>query len=44
MENNSQYEKVKSYFKVLLLVLTIISMSFVIWAGYTKKVSIFSFL
>ncbi|WP_280771645.1 hypothetical protein [Salipaludibacillus daqingensis] len=44
MEDALQYKKVKSYFKVLLLVLTIISTSFVIWAGFTGRESIFPFL
>ncbi|WP_096154102.1 MULTISPECIES: hypothetical protein [Bacillus] len=44
MENILQYKKKKSYSKVVLLVLTIISMSFVIWAGFTGRESIFPFL
>jgi predicted acyltransferase len=34
----------KSYFKVFLLVMTILSTSFVIWAGFTGRDSIFPFL
>lgn len=44
MENTLQYKSVKSYIKVLLLVLTILSTSFVIWAGFTDRQSIFPFL
>ncbi|OIJ20689.1 hypothetical protein BKP45_08580 [Anaerobacillus alkalidiazotrophicus] len=44
MRNTLQYEKAKSYIKVLLLVLTILSTSFVIWAGFTGRESIFPFL
>jgi len=44
MENTLQYKNMKSYIKVLLLVLTILSTSFVIWAGFTGRESIFPFL
>ncbi|UOE94909.1 hypothetical protein [Alkalihalobacillus sp. LMS39] len=44
MENTLQRHKVKSFFKILLLSLTIISMSFIIWAGFTGKESIFPYL
>ncbi|KMJ54987.1 hypothetical protein AB685_29635 [Bacillus sp. LL01] len=44
MENTLQRHKVKSFLKVFLLVLTIISMSFIIWAGFTGKESIFPYL
>ncbi|WNF38785.1 hypothetical protein RJD24_10330 [Bacillaceae bacterium IKA-2] len=44
MENTLQYKNVKSYIKVILLVLTILSSSFVVWAGFTDRQSIFPFL
>ncbi|MDV2582384.1 hypothetical protein [Alkalibacillus haloalkaliphilus] len=44
MENTLQFKNVKSYIKVSLLVLTILSMSLVIWAGFTGRESIFPFL
>lgn len=44
METTLQFKKVISYFRVLLLVLTIVSTSFVIWAGFTGRESIFPFL
>ncbi|MFE7065174.1 hypothetical protein ACFVAD_24020 [Sutcliffiella sp. NPDC057660] len=40
MENTLQHKNVKSYIKVLLLVLTILSTSLVIWAGFTGRESI----
>ncbi|WP_218971040.1 hypothetical protein [Alkalihalobacterium bogoriense] len=44
MESTLQRHKVKSFLKVFLLILTIISMSFIIWAGFTGKESIFPYL
>lgn len=41
MENVMQYQKVKSSIKVVLLVLTILMMGFVTWAGFTGRESIF---
>lgn len=39
-----QYKMVKSFIQVLLLVSTILSMTFVIWAGFTGRAVIFPFL
>ncbi len=44
MENTLHRHKIKSFLKVFLLVITIISMSFIIWAGFTGKESIFPYL
>ncbi|MFN7249914.1 MAG: hypothetical protein ACK4M9_03895 [Anaerobacillus sp.] len=44
METNLSYKKMKSYLKVLLLILTILSTSIVIWAGFSDRQSIFPFV
>lgn len=44
MENIIEYEKVKSSIKLLLLVLTILMMGVLAWAGFSGRESIFPLL
>jgi hypothetical protein len=44
METNLSYKKMTSHLKLLLLILTILSTSIVIWAGFSNRQSIFPFV